>query len=480
MLNENESINALYNPSIQNTLDQYQIQLNYSLDIIYFTIQNNYNIYESFYTLDYLQKKLNSNYTIEKMIKFINGLITQKNIKIEENENNLKLILLDGNVELIIYKKKIISYELIEKLNKRIELIENKNEELNKTIELIKNKNEELNNKNEELNKRIKVIENKNEELNNKNEEYQDKNKTTLTKCILQNINYIQPHQDRINSLSSFPSGNIISVSADKSIIIYDIHLNILQNIQNAHNKAIAYVEVKDDNNFITCSYDGSIKLWIKKENQFQINKIINNAHNDRIIKVIYCSNGNLISCSDDYKIKIWKENNNNNYDNIQIFTHSKEVYSILLLEDKNILISSGNDGTKFWDLNEINNIKCIKYFEDTFCGWHGSLCRLDEDRIIVQDKETNSLKVISILNLKIIKEINNPFQCAGITLIENKGIFIVGGKSKDIRIYRNDNYECIQTIQNAHDDNILGFIELKDCSIASFSKDKTIKIWCF
>ena len=480
MLNENESINALYNPSIQNTLDQYQIQLNYSLDIIYFTIQNNYNIYESFYTLDYLQKKLNSNYTIEKMIKFINGLITQKNIKIEENENNLKLILLDGNVELIIYKKKIISYELIEKLNKRIELIENKNEELNKTIELIKNKNEELNNKNEELNKRIKVIENKNEELNNKNEEYQDKNKTTLTKCILQNINYIQPHQDRINSLSSFPSGNIISVSADKSIIIYDIHLNILQNIQNAHNKAIAYVEVKDDNNFITCSYDRSIKLWIKKENQFQINKIINNAHNDRIIKVIYCSNGNLISCSDDYKIKIWKENNNNNYDNIQIFTHSKEVYSILLLEDKNILISSGNDGTKFWDLNEINNIKCIKYFEDTFCGWHGSLCRLDEDRIIVQDKETNSLKVISILNLKIIKEINNPFQCAGITLIENKGIFIVGGKSKDIRIYRNDNYECIQTIQNAHDDNILGFIELKDCSIASFSKDKTIKIWCF
>ena len=140
------------------------------MDIIYFTIQNNYNIYESFYTLDYLQKKLNSNYTIEKMIKFINGLITQKNIKIEENENNLKLILLDGNVELIIYKKKIISYELIEKLNKRIELIENKNEELNKTIELIKNKNEELNNKNEELNKRIKVIENKNEELNNKNE----------------------------------------------------------------------------------------------------------------------------------------------------------------------------------------------------------------------------------------------------------------------------------------------------------------------
>ena len=113
---------------------------------------------------------------------------------------------------------------------------------------------------------------------------------------------------------------------------------------------------------------------------------------------------------------------NNNNYDNIQILTHSKEVCSILFLEDKNILITSGADGTKFWNLNEINNINCIKYFEDTYSGWHGGICRLDEDRIIAQGYYQNSLKVISILNLKIIKEINNPFQCNAITLIEDKG----------------------------------------------------------
>ena len=78
-------------------------------------------------------------------------------------------------------------------------------------------------------------------------------------------------------------------------------------------------------------------------------------------MKVIYYSNKNLISCSKDNKIKIWKENNNNNYDNIKILTHSKKVCSILLLEDKNILISSGNDGTKFWNLNEINYVDLKK-----------------------------------------------------------------------------------------------------------------------
>ena len=65
-------------------------------------------------------------------------------------------------------------------------------------------------------------------------------------------------------------------------------------------------------------------------------------------------------------------------------------------------------------------------------------------------------------------------------SLIVDKGIFLVGGRSKNIRIYRNDNYECIQEIKNAHNHWIRGFIELKDGSIASFSGDKTIKIWSF
>ena len=144
------------------------------------------------------------------------------------------------------------------------------------------------------------------------------------------------------------------------------------------------------------------------------------------------------------------------------------------------MLISSGLDGTKFWDLNDYNNINLIQYFQDTWCGWNNGLCRLNQNTIIVESQKGNSLKVISILEKRIIKEINNPFYCYSISLIDDKGIFLVGGRSKDIIIYRNDNYESIQTIQNAHDDNIKGFIELKDGSIASYSNDKKIKIWNF
>ena len=75
----------------------------------------------------------------------------------------------------------------------------------------------------------------------------------------------IQPHYDTVHSISIFPSGNIISVSYDKSIKIYDSKFNNLQEIPNAHDNFINYVYIKDEYNFVTCSWDNNIKTWKKK-----------------------------------------------------------------------------------------------------------------------------------------------------------------------------------------------------------------------
>ena len=79
-----KELNILDTQIIKNMFNQYQIQLNYHLDIINIQIYKNYNIYESNFNLEYLNKLLVSNYTIDEMIEFINGLINQKNIKIEK------------------------------------------------------------------------------------------------------------------------------------------------------------------------------------------------------------------------------------------------------------------------------------------------------------------------------------------------------------------------------------------------------------
>ena len=71
----------------------------------------------------------------------------------------------------------------------------------------------------------------------------------------------------------------------------------------------------------------------------FKKSNYVNNKNNIPVNKVIFNSkNGDLISCSYDGKINIWNPINNYNTNYITINTPNS-INSILLFEDKNILI---------------------------------------------------------------------------------------------------------------------------------------------
>ena len=76
-----------------------------------------------------------------------------------------------------------------------------------------------------------------------------------------------------------------------------------------------------------------------------------------------------------------------------------------------------------------------------SFCGGWNSLCKIDEERIIIGGK-SGLMKIISIPKKQIIKEINNGFICSGICVIENYMLILVCGKSNDIKIYDMNTYE--------------------------------------
>lgn len=296
-----------------------------------------------------------------------------------------------------------------------------------------------------------------------------------LSNINLSNIKEINAHNDSIYALSVFPSRNFISVSRDKSIKIWDINYNNIQTIINAHNDYINDVEIKDEKNFITSSDDKSIKIWEKIGNKFELIQTIENCHKDAIFKLIYYSNNKIISCSNDKTIKIWEEKENKIYQNMITLIHNNFINSILLIEDKNILVSSGRYETKFWN---IKNFECIEEIEEIKCYIGKTISRLDEDKIIFGGGITHIMKVISISSKKIIKEIDNIFPCYCISTIKNKGIFFTGGYCKDIRIYKIDNYECINCLNCAHDGYIYGLCKYFDNIIISFSKDRKIKFW--
>ena len=460
-----ESISILERINYKRKFQKWKININTNIDSIIIKIKGDYNIYQSSFNLIYLQtfKLLSSNNSLKEMIDSLLKYIDNNTIMINENKKYLKLILSQNdslNNTLIIKKQNKICEEVIDKLIKEIKKLKEDNNQLELRIQNLEKKEEIKKKENKTIKKNI---------INFPNFEFKS-------------INSINPHTKSINSISKFPSGNIISVSSDQSIKIYDKNLNIIQDIINADGYCINYVSIKDENNFVTCSNELNIKIWNKKINkqllkeEFILNQIINYAHNDWINKVIYSLNGNIISCSMDKTIKIWQEKNNI-YQSIKILKHNNPINSILLLEDKNILISLGKDGTKFWNLN---NYEMIIHIKEAICCHRDACKRIDKERIIIGGDIDGIIKIISINEYKIIKEIKNEFLCFGICTIEEKGIFLTGGKSQEIRIYRTDNYECIKIIKDAHNDEIYGIIELNNGTIASYGYEETIKIWSF
>ena len=304
-----------------------------------------------------------------------------------------------------------------------------------------------------------------------------EKKNTNKKLSFIKEIKQNNSTNNIITSMSIFPSGNIISVSTNKVITIYNNNFNILQNIQNSHNDKINYVNIKDENNFVTCSCDKCIKTWIKEEEKFKLNKIILNAHISQINKVIYF-NENIISCSNDNTVKLWEENiNNNNYQLNLILNHLKSVCSILLIKENNIFISSGLNGTRFYNLN---NFELIFEIKETWCGAWNALCKIDNDKIIVQEEQNLLLNIISISEKKIINKIKCNYISLGIISIDDKGIILVGVNTNIILYDNKNNYKFLQYIENAHDNYIIGFQQLKNGLIASYSFDESIKIWVF
>ena len=295
-----------------------------------------------------------------------------------------------------------------------------------------------------------------------------------LANAKLSLITKVIVNKDSVNTFGVVSSNEIISISSDKSIIVFDQLFHIFQKIEKAHERIIFDISLKDKNNFATCSGDKSIKTWQKSENgKYKLNLSINNIHEDDIYKIIYLKDNTIISGSKDNKIKILNLNNNEYHCNIIIDNQNDKVFSLLHLEEKNLLISSGLNFMNFYNLKNLSNPLITKI--EAYCDGKNALQKIDDKRIVVGGRYY--IQIISIEEKKIIKEIKNHFLVWAICVIKEKKIFLCGGTSPDITLINSDNYEKINFI-NCHKVYIRGISLLKSGKIITGSTDNSSKIW--
>lgn len=290
----------------------------------------------------------------------------------------------------------------------------------------------------------------------------------------------IHAHASRIYRVAFFPSNKFVSICNDHSIKIWDENYKCIQIIVNAHDDIINYVTIKDEDNFVTCSADKSIRFWKKtKNNEFILNVKLLNAHKKNIGKIIYSDQRDIyITCSLDNSVKIWVKQNDSYQCTTQL-SHLSYVRALLIMEDKNILVTSGWDGTRFWDLYYFHHLDFFNNVEAGFTG--DTVARIDEDKFVFGGTVEQVIKIFSFKKKKIIHEIQNDFEVFGIQTL-NK-YFLICGWSNDFKVFRNDNFNCVQIVKDAHFDNIKGFNISNDKRyklIVSYSYDGDIKFWAY
>ena len=134
-------------------------------------------------------------------------------------------------------------------------------------------------------------------------------------------------------------------------------------------------------------------------------------------------------------------------------------------------IISSGEKGTKIWNLTDYN---CLATITDGWADYGNSMKRIDEDKIVVE----GILQVISLNERKIIKKVPAEYGCYGMGVDKEKGYFFVGGEDGILFVYKIDNYEIISVDGRAHKADINGFDRLSAERIITWSSDDRIKIW--
>ena len=159
------------------------------------------------------------------------------------------------------------------------------------------------------------------------------------------------------------------------------------------------------------------------------------------------------------------------------IIKEKNTITSLFILNDLNILISPSIDGTKFWKINEdLKNIEYIFKLKDATCYNPKSIDRINKDKIIIGG--LYNLNVISILERKIIKNIQTMNRFNEIKSFEDKGFILVSEWSPKINVFNIKTIQLIRIIDYGHVDNVIGFVKINNDLILSYSKDNTVILW--
>jgi len=269
------------------------------------------------------------------------------------------------------------------------------------------------------------------------------------------------------NTCDSLGVGNSLNNDKGKNA---EVSIQVNCQIENTEKKnsdsELMEKENELDKNLISCSFDKSVINW-KKSNRYSFNL------SSEIFSVIRLNSENIACCTLDNSITIWNETSASIVSTL--FGHSN-VVNALLMFDKDILISGGNDDLiKVWNWKE----KSMLFELDKHNDCINCLVKLSDSIFASggQDNEINIWNIYEGLCVRTLQD-NGPVNCIlqYFSQKDNLPLLLSGGDQK-IKLWNWKTGICIKTI-HAHESKIYSMIIINTNQLVSSGKDKLIKIW--
>ena len=131
-------------------------------------------------------------------------------------------------------------------------------------------------------------------------------------------VKIFSEHEEEIECIKLLTEFKLASGARDETIIFWD--LRKLKKIDRFMEKTCVWdLDVCENGNMVSCTYNGSINLWRKHSDVMTIHETKKNAHDANepaISRIKIFPNDILVTCSNDNKIKYWdlKEWNSKDY----------------------------------------------------------------------------------------------------------------------------------------------------------------------
>ena len=296
-------------------------------------------------------------------------------------------------------------------------------------------------------------------------------------------LNYMQiKYFDWITYLSQLKDGRLISCSTDGSVKIYSKeHFDVDLIIEGQFGEVNSFTEL-NDGRLIICYDEATMKvIKLLGEKSYKVEQSLD-EHSDFVYKIIEVKKNKFVSISKDKSMRIWELKDNNEFKYIKriIYQNKNSSSNILKINDNEFATSSfGNDwNISFWNSN---NYTLIKRFEIQTYWSRKNMCLLDDDTLCVGG--ANGFYLIKITLHELVK--SNFIGLNVLSIIKcNDGTFLCGiednEKNNSIIKYKYDghNLRQIKEKKNAHENHILSLVELNDGTVVSGGKDGILKFW--